>query len=56
MAAIDGLPTGDVKPLAGRPGEWRLRVGGWRVIYVLDEERRRIAILAVRPRGSAYKP
>lgn len=52
--AIDGLPTGDVKPLAGREDEWRLRVGTWRVIYVLDVKQRQIAVLAVRPRGSAY--
>lgn len=54
--AIDGLPRGDVKPLAGRQGEWRLRVGAWRVIYVLDVEQGQIAVLAIRPRGAAYQP
>ncbi|WP_337312861.1 type II toxin-antitoxin system RelE/ParE family toxin, partial [Candidatus Aeolococcus gillhamiae] len=55
-AAVDRLPTGDVKPPGGRSGEWRLRVCDWRVIYRLDGEQRLIVILAVRPRGSAYKP
>lgn len=57
--AIDALPSGDVKPLKGRGAagdEWRLRVGGWRVIYVLDREARIISVLAVRPRGNAYLP
>jgi len=27
---------GDVKSLKGRPGEFRLRVGKWRVFFTLD--------------------
>ncbi len=26
----------DVKPLQGRPGWWRLRVGDWRILYLAD--------------------
>ncbi len=45
---------GDVAPLTDRPGEWRLRVGGVRVIFTLNRETHTIVILRVRPRGRAY--
>ncbi|MDD3363840.1 MAG: type II toxin-antitoxin system RelE/ParE family toxin [Syntrophomonas sp.] len=27
----------DIKPLEGRPGEYRLRVGRYRIIYTIDD-------------------
>ena len=30
--AIEGIPAGDIKPLKGNSGSYRLRVGGWRII------------------------
>jgi mRNA-degrading endonuclease RelE of RelBE toxin-antitoxin system len=33
---------------------WRLRVGDWRVIFEIDDIRRRIYVLRVSSRGSAY--
>jgi mRNA interferase RelE/StbE len=54
--SIDLLPAGDVRQLVGRPGEWRCRVGDWRVRYRLDWEEGVVDVLAVSPRGSAYKP
>ncbi|MGA9114840.1 MAG: type II toxin-antitoxin system RelE/ParE family toxin [Candidatus Dormiibacterota bacterium] len=54
--AIDGLPEGDVKRLAGSVGLWRLRVGDWRVVYRRDEADRVITVVTVSPRGGAYKP
>jgi mRNA interferase RelE/StbE len=41
----------NVKQLKGDHG-FRLRVGGWRVLF--DEEETVIVVRAVRPRGSAY--
>lgn len=46
---------GDVRPLQGRPREWRLRIGDWRVIFTYDDETTAIVILAVLPRGRAYR-
>jgi len=40
--------------LAGRPG-YRLRVGDWRIIYELDQQRRLLDVLVVGPRGSVYE-
>jgi mRNA interferase RelE/StbE len=55
LAAIDGLPAGDVKVLLGSPGLLRLRVGTWRVIFERGVEDQ-LVVLDVRARGSAYKP
>ena len=43
----------DIRALSGQPG-YRLRVGGWRVLYVLDETGLTVKVVA--SRGSAYKP
>lgn len=37
LDAISVLPAGDVRPLKGLPGEWRLRVGDWRVRFRRDD-------------------
>lgn len=53
-AAIEGIPAGDIKPLQGYEGYYRLRVGGWRIIFTYpDSETLMIAKIA--PRGGAYK-
>lgn len=44
----------DIAPLEGRPG-FRLRVGGYRVIFEQDDEARTIDVLRVAPRGQAYR-
>ena len=54
LTAIERLPAGDVRSLKGRQGEWRLRVGDWRVLIRLDLEARVIVVTAVKPRGRAY--
>lgn len=46
-------PRGDVRKLAA--GEWRLRVGDWRVRFDRDEQARAIVVLRVLPRGRAYR-
>ena len=55
LNAIAALPTGDVRPLQGLPGEWRLRVGDWRVRFRRDDDARVIDVVLVAARGSAYK-
>ncbi|MCA1681552.1 MAG: type II toxin-antitoxin system RelE/ParE family toxin [Actinobacteria bacterium] len=54
-AAIGALPAGDVKRLRGERRLWRLRVGDWRVIFARRDSERVIDVLAVRPRGRAYR-
>lgn len=47
-------PALDTKRLEGE-SYYRLRVGGWRVIYDRDDTVRVIAIEKIKPRGDAYK-
>jgi mRNA interferase RelE/StbE len=53
--AIERLPDGDTKQIAGRSiTTYRLRVGGWRVLYSFDD-RDKIFIEKIAPRGEIYK-
>ena len=45
---------GDVKPLQGR-SLWRLRVGGWRVLFRIEKQERIIYVVGMGPRGDVYK-
>ena len=54
-AAISQLPDGDVKRLQGPERLWRLRVGEWRVTFDRRTSEKVIDVLAVRPRGRAYR-
>ena len=47
--------VGDIRALTGTPGEFRLRVGDWRVRYELDTEHEKLFVLRVLPRGRAYR-
>jgi mRNA interferase RelE/StbE len=45
----------DVRKLEGEEALFRLRVGGWRVIFDRQDELKIIAIEKIKPRGDAYK-
>ena len=47
-------PELDVKKLEGEPG-WRMRVGGWRVIFDRQDELKILAIEKIGSRGDVYK-
>lgn len=50
------LYSGNIKPLTGKlKGLYRYRVGDWRVIYRLCSEQLIVEIIAILPRGDAYK-
>ena len=54
--AVNCLPAkGDIKRLKGRKIQniFRLRVGSYRVVFVMEEEV--IKVLEIAPRGEAYK-
>jgi mRNA interferase RelE/StbE len=54
-SAISQLPDGDVKRLRGPERIWRLRVGEWRVLFDRRTKEKVIDVLAIRPRGRAYR-
>jgi len=48
------VESGDVRPLRGRAsGEWRLRVGAIRVLFVFLSDSQTIQVHRVLPRGRA---
>lgn len=53
-AAIEQLPMGDVKPLQGSKGSYRLRVGTWRILFSYPDPET-LLIEKIGPRGSIYK-
>ena len=56
LIAINKLPEeGDTKALKGRPGYYRLRVGDFRVIYTIENEKLIIRVVKIGNRGDVYK-
>lgn len=52
--AIEKIPIGDIKALTGYAGYYRLRVGGWRIIFNYPDDNT-LMIDRIAPRGGAYK-
>jgi mRNA interferase RelE/StbE len=46
---------GDVRKMAGGGGVYRLRVGDWRVLFMLDDGGRIMAIARILNRRDAYR-
>jgi mRNA-degrading endonuclease RelE of RelBE toxin-antitoxin system len=55
--ALKGLekepPEGDIRPLSGQSGHWRLKVDGYRALYRVENNT--IFVTHIDPRGQAYK-
>ena len=53
--AVDPFaPNNNVRKLTSHPG-YRLRVGDWRVVYLIHERALLIAVVRIAPRGEAYQ-
>ena len=46
--------SSDIKPLKGRD-DWRLRVGNYRILFLLDKENQVFIVTRIGPRGDVYK-
>jgi mRNA interferase RelE/StbE len=53
--ARDPHSSSQVKRLKASPGRFRLRVGDYRVLYLLDEESRIVRVERIRHRRDAYR-
>ncbi len=57
--AIEGLaevpPAGDIRPLTGLTGAYRLQVGGFRLLFHIDHQQEVIFVDAIGSRGDIYK-
>jgi mRNA interferase RelE/StbE len=54
LAANSFAHNNNVRKLTGHPG-YRLRVGDWRVVYLIHERGLLIAVVRIAPRGEAYQ-
>jgi mRNA interferase RelE/StbE len=52
--AIDPRPHGSIK-LKGGKDAWRIRVGDYRVIYIVDDEMRKVEVTRVAHRREVYE-
>lgn len=46
---------GGVRKLRGASGLWRLRVGDYRVLYAIHDDRKLVDVIAIRHRSDAYR-
>lgn len=53
--AIYNLPDGDIKQLKGYDTTYRLRVGDYRILFILNENEIIINIIDADNRGDVYK-
>ncbi|MGQ0563754.1 MAG: type II toxin-antitoxin system RelE family toxin [Gemmobacter sp.] len=51
--AIEPRPEGCLK-LVGSVDQWRIRVGDWRIVYVIEDGRLVVLVVSVGPRGGVY--
>ena len=55
MHAVSKLPNkGDISPLEGRSG-FRLRVGSFRILFLIDHAKNIVDVVAIGNRGDIYK-
>lgn len=47
-------PTG-VKKLVGGHSDWRVRIGGYRILYAIDDRSATVTVLQVRHRRDVYR-
>jgi mRNA interferase RelE/StbE len=57
-AAIDALasnprPPG-IKAIVGQPGAFRIRVGDWRVLYEIEDDRLVVLVVKIAHRSTVY--
>lgn len=46
----------NVKSLKGSNANYRLRIGDWRALYILDDQAKQIIIVDINVRGEVYNP
>ena len=56
LNALNRLPdSGDIKPLQGSNGVYRLRVGDYRILYTVDHDVLTVYVIEIGNRGQIYK-
>ena len=52
--AHDPRPT-EVRKLSGSLGDWRIRIGAYRILYEIDDREMLVRVLIVKHRREAYR-
>jgi mRNA interferase RelE/StbE len=55
LLAENPRPPG-CKKLRGHKDHWRIRVGDWRVLYVIDDAAKRVSVTRLAHRREVYEP
>ena len=56
MEALPSTPRpAGCKKLKGYKDQWRVRVGDWRVVYIIDDTAKLISITRIAHRGEVYE-
>lgn len=45
----------NIQKLKGKPGCFRYQVGGWCILFKIDEKSKEVRVYEIRPRGDVYK-
>jgi mRNA interferase RelE/StbE len=45
----------NIRRLEGQAGYFRYQVGGWRIVYRVEDETGEVRVYDIRPRGDVYK-
>lgn len=53
--AEEPLPSGAVKLTGFDPAAWRVRVGGYRIVYEIHDDEVLVVVVNVAPRGEVYR-
>lgn len=52
--AVEPRPSG-CRKITGSKGDWRIRVGSYRIIYEIDDRVRAVRVMRVRHRREVYR-
>jgi mRNA interferase RelE/StbE len=55
LALADNPRPSGCKKLRGYKDQWRIRVGDWRVLYIVDDEAKVVSVTRIAHRGKAYE-
>jgi mRNA interferase RelE/StbE len=55
LALADNPRPPGCKKLKGYKDQWRVRVGDWRVVYIIDDEARLVSITRIAHRREVYE-
>ncbi len=55
LALADNPRPAGCKKLRGYKDQWRIRVGDWRVVYIIDDQAKRVSVTRVAHRREVYE-